>query len=93
MAVDDEAEAEQAINERGGRARGHEGGAGERDEAGGKQTLESPVVRPVRPVRRGESRRFVHGALVDRYAKPNVVVIIDTTKAVKIGTDVRPPGT
>jgi len=47
MAVDDEAEAEQAIKERGGRARSHEGGAGERDEAGGKQTLESPVVRSV----------------------------------------------
>jgi hypothetical protein len=47
VAVDDEAEAEQAIEERGGRARGHEGGAGERDEAGGKQTLESPVVRSV----------------------------------------------
>ena len=47
MAVDDKAYAEQAIKERGERARGHEGGAGERDEAGGKQTLESPVVRSV----------------------------------------------
>ena len=44
VAVDDEAEAEQTIKERGGRARGHEGSASERDEAGGKQTLESPVV-------------------------------------------------
>ena len=47
MAVDDEAEAEQAIEERGGRARCHEGGTRERDETGGKQTLESPVVRTV----------------------------------------------
>ena len=67
MAVDDEADAEQAINERGGRARGHEGGAGEWDEAGGKQTLEGPVVRSVRLVRRGKCGRFVHGALVYRY--------------------------
>jgi hypothetical protein len=34
MAVNDEAESEQAIKEGGGRARGHEGSAGERDEAG-----------------------------------------------------------
>ena len=47
MAVDDEADAEQAIKERGERARGHEGSAGERDEAGGKKTLECPVVRTV----------------------------------------------
>ena len=47
MAVNDETDAEQAIKEGGGRARGHEGGAGERDETGGKQTLESPVVRSV----------------------------------------------
>jgi len=47
VAVDDEAEAEQTIKERGGRARGHEGSASERDEAGGKQTLESPAVRSV----------------------------------------------
>ena len=47
MAVDDEADAEQAIKEWGERARGNEGGSGERDEAGGKQTLESPVVRSV----------------------------------------------
>ncbi len=67
MAVNDEADAEEAIKERGEGARGHEGGAGERDEAGGKETLESPVVRSVRLVSRGESRRFVHGTLVDRY--------------------------
>ena len=36
MAVDDEADAKQAIKERGGRARGHGGGAGERDETSGK---------------------------------------------------------
>jgi len=47
MAVDDEADAEQAIKERGGRAGGHEGGASEWDEASGKQTLKSPVVRSV----------------------------------------------
>lgn len=47
MAVDDKADAEQAIKEWCERAGGHEGGAGERDEAGGKQTLESPVVRSV----------------------------------------------
>ena len=35
MAVDDEADSEEAIKERGERARGHEGGARERDEAGG----------------------------------------------------------
>ena len=47
IAVDDGADAEWAIKEGGGRARGHGGGAGERDETGGKQTLESPVVRSV----------------------------------------------
>jgi hypothetical protein len=90
MAVDDEAEAEQAIEERGGRARGHEGGAGERDEAGGKQALESPVVRSVCPVRRGESRRFVRGALVDRYSKTKCQ---QKRKEMGTGRDVRPPGT
>jgi hypothetical protein len=48
VAVDDEADAEQAIEEWRGRARGNEGGGSERDEARGEQTLESPVVRPVR---------------------------------------------
>jgi len=66
MAVDDEADAEQAIKEWRGRAGGHKGGGGEWDEARGEQTLESPVVRPVRPFRRRESRRVVHRALVDR---------------------------
>ena len=88
MAVDDKAEAEQAIKERGGRARGHEGGARERDKTGGKQTLESPVMRSVRLVRRGESRRIVHGALVDRYSKRH-----QYDEKRKDGTDVRPPGT
>lgn len=94
VTVDDEADAEQAIEERGERARGREGGAGERDEAGGEQTLESPVVRSVRPVRGGESRRFVRGALVDRYCKikrPSLVVNT-APKGGKMG-DVRPPGT
>ena len=49
MAVDDEADAEQAIEERRGRAGGHEGGGGKGDEARGEQTLERPVVGPVRP--------------------------------------------
>ncbi len=69
MAVDDEADAKEAIEERCGRAGGREGRAGERDEACGEKTLESPVVRPVRLVCRRESRRFVHGALVDRYSE------------------------
>ncbi len=47
MAVDDEADAKQAVEERRGRAGGHEGRAGERNEACGEKTLESPVVRPV----------------------------------------------
>ena len=49
VAVDDEADAEQAIEERRGRAGGHEGGGGEREEARGEQTLERPVIGPVRP--------------------------------------------
>lgn len=43
MAVDNEADVEQAIKERGERARGHEGGASEWGKAGGKETFESPV--------------------------------------------------
>ena len=69
MAVDDEADAEQAIEERRGRAGGHEGGGGEGDEARGEQTLERPVIGPVRPFRGREGRRVVHGALVDRYGR------------------------
>ena len=49
MAVDDETDAEQAVEERRGRAGGHEGGGGKGDEARGEQTLEHPVVRSVRP--------------------------------------------
>jgi hypothetical protein len=47
MAVDDEADAKQTIEEQRGRAGGRKGRAGERDEACGEKTLKSPVVRPV----------------------------------------------
>jgi hypothetical protein len=66
VAVDDEADAKQAIEKWRRRARGNEGGGGEWDEARGEQTLECPVVRPVRLLRRREGRRIVHSALVDR---------------------------
>ena len=69
MAVNDEADAEQTIEERRGRAGGHEGGGGEGDEARGHKTLERPVVGPVRPRRRRERRRVVHRALVDRCSR------------------------
>ncbi len=92
MAVNDEADAEQAIKERRGRARGHEGSARERDEACGKQTLESPVVGTVRSIRRREGCRVIHGALVDRWSGPMYIIII-TISTAKVTWDVRPPGT
>ena len=93
MAVDDEADAEQAIEERRGRAGGHEGRGGEGHETRGEQTLERPVVRPVRPFRRREGRRVVHGALVDRCESEPMSSPV-TAKAKKVENwDVRPPGT
>ena len=62
--MNDEADAEQANEESYGRAGGHEGGGGEGDDARGEQKPERPMVRPVRPFRRREGRRVVHGALV-----------------------------
>ena len=44
MAVDDEADAKEAIEERCGRAGGREGCAGERDEDCGKKSLETSKV-------------------------------------------------
>jgi hypothetical protein len=60
MAVDDEVDVEQAIIEEWrGRAGGHEGAGGEWDEVRGKQTLNCPVVRIVRPFLRREGHRVV----------------------------------
>ena len=66
VAVDDEADAEQAVEEWRGRAGRDECGCCERDEPRGEKALEGPVVRPGRPLRRREGRRVVHGTLVDR---------------------------
>ena len=49
IAVDNEADVEQAIKERRGRAGGHDGGGGNWGKARGEQTLESLMVRSVRP--------------------------------------------
>ena len=69
VAVYEEADAEEPIDEGCGGAGRDEGGCGERDEACGEETLERPVVRAVRPGGRREGRRVVHRALVDRYPK------------------------
>jgi len=47
VAVDDQADAEQAVEEGRGRAGRDERGCGEWDEAGGEEALEGPVVRAV----------------------------------------------
>jgi hypothetical protein len=98
VAVNDEADAEQAVEERRGRAGCHERCGRERDQAGGEQSLEGPVVRPGRLFRRREGRRVVHGALVDRYqTKASVLRATDRRTGVVRGQgkgeDVRPPGT
>lgn len=59
--MDDEAYAEQAIEEWRGRAGGQEEAA---DEA--RKQTQSPAVKPMRVFRRREGRRVVHGVLVDR---------------------------
>ena len=46
-------------------AAGYECGGGERDESGGKEAFECPVVGTVHTVRRRESGRVIHGTLVD----------------------------
>jgi hypothetical protein len=45
------------------------------------------VVRPMRSFRRREGRRVVHGALVDRYPEPRIIILLNAKR------DVRPPGT
>ena len=64
--LNDEADAEQAIEESHGRAGGHEGGGGEGDEARGDQMPERPIVSLVRPFRRWEGLRVVHGVPLGR---------------------------
>ena len=66
MAVDDERDAEQAVERGVIRPAGDERGDRERDEGRGEQALEGPVVRPVRAVRRWERRRVVQAATENR---------------------------
>lgn len=65
MAVHDQADAEDTVEDGVVAAGGGEGGDCKRDKAGGQQALERPVVRAVRAGRRREGCGVVHGALED----------------------------
>ena len=71
VAVHDEAEAEEPVEEGCGGAGSDECGCGKRDEAGGEKALERPVVRAVRLGGRREGRRVVRCSLVDRCTNVN----------------------
>ncbi len=86
MAVHDERYTEDAVEDWVVAPRGRECRGGERDEPGGEQALECPVVRAVRARRRGERCRVVHGALDDGYVDSVVV------EPIRDPGNVRPPG-
>ena len=65
VTVDDKANTENAVKHRVVGTAGNERSGGHRNEGGGEQALECPVVRAVAPVWRWEGGRVVHGTLVD----------------------------
>jgi hypothetical protein len=69
VAVHDEADAEEGVEGRVRRRANHERGGSRREERGGQETLEGPVVAPVRLVRGWERQRIVHRVAYDRPAR------------------------
>ena len=70
MTVHDQGDTQEAVQDGVSRAAGNERGASDRNEGSGEEPLKCPVVRPFALVWQRESRRVVHGSLVNGYMIP-----------------------